>query len=109
MRYAKLPATVTFDNQSAPGGKQSIDVGPLCDTLLLHPLALKALGLFAVIDLRAKMRAAAGGVVELSDQEHEVLRQVVERPETLAPVVALSEEGFAFLRAIFDASPTKPE
>lgn len=55
-----------------------------------------------------RQKLAGGGVVELSEAEHEALKEAAKRPKLLSLHAVFSPDVSAFLRAIHDAPSVKP-
>lgn len=75
--------------------------------LLLDPRVAEQLDTFAILDLRRKLsRARVGDVVEISDEEQQVLSDIIrKKPNLSAPMIVSGEDYF---RAIVDAPAKLP-
>jgi hypothetical protein len=115
MRYFTMPAGHINITSYKPGTSEPIvyeaSVREGFRTIFGDPRFVQVLGTFDAYDLRKKfLDSAPKDVIELRDQEHSVMRDVVTRPATglFNPDLLTSDDGIAFLRSIVDMPTTKP-
>jgi hypothetical protein len=109
-RYFTLPveplSLIQADGSPATNRLPHADLGHLL--CLDARMSQAPMDTFQAYDLRAKLQAPPGSLVELTEAEHSVLSACVKNPTTVNPAVFMGADGQKYARSIVDASSKRP-